>query len=44
MKNVCSNVDKKFVCGNSYDIGDFDSCISTRVNDMAKVGKHYNKL
>ncbi|KAL7050613.1 hypothetical protein ACKWTF_004147 [Chironomus riparius] len=40
MRSSFSNFDKKFVYGNSYDFGDFDSCISTKVDALNVVGKH----
>jgi len=40
VRSSFSNFDKKFIYGNSYDFGDFDSCISTRVDAMNIVGKH----
>lgn len=40
MRSSFSNFDKKFMYGNSYDFGDFDSCISTKIDDMNIVGKH----
>lgn len=40
MRSSFSNYDKKFVYGNSFDFGDFDSCISTNVNGSSIVGKH----
>lgn len=39
MRSSFTNFDKKFFYGNSYDFGDFDSCLNAKNEDLNFVGK-----
>ena len=40
MRSSFSNFNKIFTYGNSYDFGDFDSCLDTKVENFNAVGKY----
>jgi hypothetical protein len=35
-----SNFNKKLIYGNSYDFGDFDSCLTTKIDQSGGAGKY----
>lgn len=35
-----SNFNKKLIYGNSYDFGDFDSCLATKIDQSGVSGKY----
>lgn len=40
MQSSFSNFDKKLIYGNSYDFGDFDSCLATKIDQSGVSGKY----
>ncbi|KAL7050605.1 hypothetical protein ACKWTF_004143 [Chironomus riparius] len=40
MQSSFSNFDKKLIYGNSFDFGDFDSCLATKIDQSGVSGKY----
>ena len=40
MQSSFSNFNKKLIYGNSYDFGDFDSCLATKIVQSGVSGKY----